>query len=62
MRSTPPFGSGTRLDAIASTSTGGEVESFHFSFGDYDSYVTADLPANEATAALAHVKVLAKVA
>ncbi len=34
-------------------SLGGELESFHFSFGDDDAYVIADLPDNEAAAAAA---------
>ena len=43
-------GGSSRRDAVAETvsSLGGELESFHFSFGDYDSYLIADLPANEA--------------
>ena len=48
-------GGSSRRDAVAETvrSLGGELESFHFSFGDDDAYVIADLPDNEAAAALA---------
>jgi uncharacterized protein with GYD domain len=47
-------GSGRR-DAVESTigSLGGQLESFHFGFGDHDAYVIADLPDNEAAAAIA---------
>lgn len=37
----------------AAKSLGGKVESFHFAFGGTDAYVIADLPGNEAAAALA---------
>ncbi len=48
-------GGSSRRDAVAETVTslGGELESFHFGFGDDDAYVIADLPDNEAAAALA---------
>ena len=47
-------GSGRR-DAVAklATSIGGSVESFHFAFGSDDVYIIADLPSNEAAAAVA---------
>jgi uncharacterized protein with GYD domain len=47
-------GSG-RVDAIkqATASLGGELEAFYFAFGGADAYVIADLPDNEAAAALA---------
>jgi uncharacterized protein with GYD domain len=34
-------------------SLGGKLESFHFAFGGTDAYVIADLPSNEAAAAVA---------
>jgi uncharacterized protein with GYD domain len=48
-------GGTSRRDAVAETasSLGGQLESFYFGFGDRDSFVTADLPDNEAAAALA---------
>ena len=48
-------GGGSRRDAVAETvnSLGGQLESFYFGFGDYDTYVTVDLPDNEAAAAVA---------
>jgi uncharacterized protein with GYD domain len=48
-------GGSSRRDAVADTasSLGGQLESFHFGFGDDDAYVIADLPDNEAAAALA---------
>jgi uncharacterized protein with GYD domain len=48
-------GGGSRRDAVAETvnSLGGQLESFHFGFGDYDAYVIAELPDNEAAAAVA---------
>jgi uncharacterized protein with GYD domain len=48
-------GGSSRRDAVARTaeSVGGTLESFHFAFGDTDAYVIADLPDNEAAAALA---------
>jgi uncharacterized protein with GYD domain len=36
-------------------SVGGTLESFYFGFGDADAYVIADLPGNEAAAAVALV-------
>ena len=44
-----------RRDAVAETaqSLGGQLESFHFAFGDHDAYVVVDLPDNEAAAAVA---------
>lgn len=44
-----------RRDAVASTisSLGGQLESFYFGFGDRDAYVVADLPDDEAAAAIA---------
>ena len=47
-------GSGRR-DVVASTisSLGGQLECFYFGFGDRDAYVIADLPDNEAAAAIA---------
>jgi uncharacterized protein with GYD domain len=35
------------------TSVGGKVESFYFGFGGDDFFITADLPSNEAAAAVA---------
>jgi uncharacterized protein with GYD domain len=48
-------GGSSRRDAVAATasSLGGELESFHFAFGDYDAYVIVDLPDDEAAAAVA---------
>ena len=48
-------GGSSRRDAVAETvsSLGGQVESFHFGFGDDDAYVVVDLPDIEAAAALA---------
>ncbi|HZT65481.1 MAG TPA: GYD domain-containing protein [Acidimicrobiales bacterium] len=37
----------------AAKSVGGKVDSFYFAFGETDAYVVADLPGNEAAAALA---------
>ena len=47
-------GSG-RTDAVKKTieGMGGSLESFYFGFGEYDAYVIADLPSNEAAAAIA---------
>ena len=47
-------GSGRR-DAIArvAESVGGRLESFHFAFGEHDTYVILDLPDNESAAAVA---------
>lgn len=39
--------------SAAAKSVGGKVESFHFAFGGTDVYVIADMPNNEAAAALA---------
>lgn len=43
------------LDAAAQAiaSVGGQLEGFYFAFGDQDAYVIADLPDNEAAAAIA---------
>jgi uncharacterized protein with GYD domain len=48
-------GGSSRRDAVAAVakSLGGELESFHFAFGDADAVVIADLPDNEAAAAIA---------
>ena len=48
-------GGTTRQDAVRDTvkGAGGTLESFHFAFGDDDVYVIADLPDNEAAAAVA---------
>lgn len=48
-------GGTSRRDAVAETaqSLGGQLESFHFAFGDHDAYVIVDLPDNEAAAAVA---------
>jgi uncharacterized protein with GYD domain len=47
-------GSG-RVDAVkaATASVGGTLEGFYFAFGGADAYVIADLPDNEAAAAVA---------
>jgi uncharacterized protein with GYD domain len=48
-------GGTSRRYALTDTasSLGGQLESFHFGFGDHDAFVIADLPDNEAAAALA---------
>jgi uncharacterized protein with GYD domain len=48
-------GGSSRRDAVqaAVASLGGQLESFHFGFGDRDAYVIAELPDNEAAAAVA---------
>jgi uncharacterized protein with GYD domain len=48
-------GGSARRDAVkdALEGVGGSLESFHFGFGDHDAYVIADLPSNEAAAAVA---------
>ena len=48
-------GGTSRRDAVgaAIAGVGGQLESFYFGFGDHDAYVTADLPDNEAAAAVA---------
>jgi uncharacterized protein with GYD domain len=48
-------GGSRRRDATAELirGLGGEMESFYYAFGDSDTYVTADLPNNEAAAAWA---------
>ncbi len=48
-------GGSSRKDAIARVieSVGGTLESLHFAFGERDAYVIADLPDNEAAAAIA---------
>lgn len=48
-------GGTSRRDAVADTigGMGGQLECFYFGFGDEDAYVIADLPDNEAAAAIA---------
>ncbi|HEX7298010.1 MAG TPA: GYD domain-containing protein [Solirubrobacteraceae bacterium] len=48
-------GGNSRRDAVAQAaeSVGGTLEGFWFAFGDTDAFVVADLPDNEAAAALA---------
>jgi uncharacterized protein with GYD domain len=48
-------GGTSRRDVVESTvsSLGGQLECFYFGFGDRDAYVIADLPDNEAAAAIA---------
>jgi uncharacterized protein with GYD domain len=48
-------GGSSRRDAVANVaeSVGGQLESFHFAFGDRDAYVIVDLPDNESAAAVA---------
>jgi uncharacterized protein with GYD domain len=48
-------GGTSRRDAVADTvrSLGGQLEAFYFGFGEPDAYVIADLPDNEAAAAIA---------
>jgi uncharacterized protein with GYD domain len=48
-------GGSARRDALTETldTLGGSLESFHFAFGDQDTYAIVDLPSNEAAAALA---------
>ena len=48
-------GGSARRDAVKETldSMGGTLEGFYFGFGDQDAYVIADLPSNEAAAAVA---------
>jgi uncharacterized protein with GYD domain len=48
-------GGSARRDAVEQlvASAGGKMESFYFAFGDADVYVIADLPSDEAAAALA---------
>ena len=48
-------GGSSRRDAVAAAveGLGGSLESFYFAFGDYDAYVTVDVPDNEAAAAVA---------
>lgn len=48
-------GGSSRRDAVVqlAKSVGGELESFHFAFGDRDAYVIVDLPDNESAAAVA---------
>lgn len=48
-------GGAARRDAVTSAieSTGGQLESFYFAFGDHDVYVIADFPDNEAAVAMA---------
>jgi uncharacterized protein with GYD domain len=48
-------GGSARRDAVAqvASSVGGQLESFHFAFGESDAYVIVDLPDNESAAAVA---------
>jgi uncharacterized protein with GYD domain len=48
-------GGSTRRDAAQAvvSSVGGQLESFYFAFGDRDTCIIADLPDNEAAAAVA---------
>jgi uncharacterized protein with GYD domain len=48
-------GGSSRRDAVADTakSLGGELEAFYFALGERDAVVIADLPDNEAAAAVA---------
>jgi uncharacterized protein with GYD domain len=48
-------GGSSRRDAVkeAVSSVGGELESFHFGFGEHDVFVLCDLPDNQAAAAVA---------
>lgn len=48
-------GGTSRREAVARVveSVGGTLETFYFGFGEYDSYVIADLPDNEAATAIA---------
>lgn len=50
-------GGSSRRDAVAQAceSVGGRLESFHFAFGERDTYVIVELPDNEAAAAVALV-------
>jgi uncharacterized protein with GYD domain len=47
-------GGSSRRDVVADTarSLGGQLEGFYFAFGDHDAFVIADLPDNEAAAAV----------
>jgi uncharacterized protein with GYD domain len=48
-------GGSARRDAVAAMAEGmgGQIESFHFGFGDRDAIVIADLPDNESAVAVA---------
>jgi uncharacterized protein with GYD domain len=48
-------GAKSRVDAVSSMleAMGGRLESFHFAFGDTDVFAIADVPDDEAAAALA---------
>jgi uncharacterized protein with GYD domain len=48
-------GGSARREVVKSTleGLGGSLESFYFGFGDADAYVTAELPDNQAAAAVA---------
>ena len=48
-------GGSARRDAVRETleELGGKLEAFYFGFGDEDAYVLADLPSNQAAAAVA---------
>jgi uncharacterized protein with GYD domain len=55
VRGVQSAGGSSRREAVAhvADSVGGTLESFHFAFGERDAYVIADLPNNEAAAAVA---------
>jgi uncharacterized protein with GYD domain len=48
-------GGTARRDAVAQmiSAAGGQLETFHFGFGDTDAYVIVDLPSNEVAAGIA---------
>lgn len=48
-------GGSARRDAVRETleELGGKLEAFYFGFGDEDAYVLADMPSNQAAAAVA---------
>jgi len=48
-------GGSSRRDAVSQAleGVGGSLESFHFGFGEHDAYVIAEMPDNEAAAAVA---------
>jgi uncharacterized protein with GYD domain len=48
-------GGSSRREAVeaAVSSLGGQLECFYFGFGEHDAYVVADLPDNQAAAAVA---------
>jgi uncharacterized protein with GYD domain len=55
VRGVQSAGGSSRRDAVAKVaeSVGGNLESFHFGFGDRDAYVIVDLPDLESAAAVA---------